>query len=221
MSEEQCGWCKKFFEDLEGHVCDEFDDESNGDDIGLPMHDMDGDYLHEEGQEDATMGEFVPLFGTSRIVDMDYAKAEPKIMAKYEEFLAEQEAKKPRVCLAIELYHGREDPDQNLEDWGSQGPVFLDIEYFHMAYLSDPNVGGAIDFLTTKGDLIYYDGIYYGDISVFLFDKDNPEHVQTYGDRIVKYDKRKAKLAEPPQEDPGKKARRLWMPERGGNNETK
>lgn len=72
--------------------------------------------------------------------------------------------------VAIELFHGRKSPDEQLDDWGTQGPVFL-VDYVHVTYLCDiklgipePNGDGDLRFVE---DLVYYDGAYYGDWSVF------------------------------------------------------
>jgi len=72
--------------------------------------------------------------------------------------------------VAIELFHGRTNPDEDLECWGSQGPVFL-VDYVHVTYcgglkLGIPEPAGDGD-LRYVGDLVYYDGVYYGDWSVF------------------------------------------------------
>ena len=80
--------------------------------------------------------------------------------------------------VGLELFHGRRHPHEKLEDWGSQGPVFL-VDYVHVTYLWDIKLGirepaGDGD-LERVEDLIYYDGIYYGDWSVFpaaLLEKD-------------------------------------------------
>jgi hypothetical protein len=72
--------------------------------------------------------------------------------------------------VAIELFHGRTSPDQHLDTWGSQGPVFL-VDYVHVTYLCEIKLGipepagdGDLRFVE---DLVYYDGIFYGDWSVF------------------------------------------------------
>ena len=71
--------------------------------------------------------------------------------------------------VALELFHGRSDPEEHLEDWGSQGPVFL-VDYVHVTYLCEIKLGipepagtGDLHFVE---DLVYYDGVYYGDWSV-------------------------------------------------------
>jgi hypothetical protein len=97
--------------------------------------------------------------------------------------------------VAIELFHGRTSPDEHLENWGSQGPVFL-VDYVHVTYLCDiklgidhPNGDGDLCFVE---DLVYYDGFYYGDWSVFSPAILNKEQ----NSRIVEFDHEKA---DPPE----------------------
>jgi hypothetical protein len=72
--------------------------------------------------------------------------------------------------VALELFHGRSSPDEHLDTWGTQGPVFL-VRYVHVTYLCDIKLGidepaGDGDLHFVK-DLVFYDGCYYGDWSVF------------------------------------------------------
>lgn len=100
-----------------------------------------------------------------------------------------------KAKVALELFHGRRDPEEQLEEWGSQGPVFL-VDYVHVTYLCDIKLGipepagdGDLRFVE---DLVYYDGIYYGDWSVF-----SPDILEAdQRARIVDYD---ATKAQPPQ----------------------
>jgi len=71
--------------------------------------------------------------------------------------------------VAIELFHGRTDPSEDLHGWGSQGPVFL-VDYVHVTYagnvkLGIPEPAGHGDLRYVE-DLLFYDGVYYGDWSV-------------------------------------------------------
>ena len=72
--------------------------------------------------------------------------------------------------IAIELSHGRTSPDEQLEAWGQQGPVFL-VDYVHVTYCGDLKLGLPEPVgdgeLPLGDDLVFYDGIYYGDWSVF------------------------------------------------------
>src|SRR5437870_1469940 len=72
--------------------------------------------------------------------------------------------------VGLELFHGRTDPTAAMDNWGSQGPVFL-VRYVHNTYHADlklgiPEPAGDGDLKIEDG-LVYYDGIYYGDWSVF------------------------------------------------------
>lgn len=68
----------------------------------------------------------------------------------------------------LRLFHGRKDPNQDMDDWGEDGPCFK-IEYAHVTYMGSIkiNVDGEDGELYTVGDLVYYDDMYYGDWSVF------------------------------------------------------
>jgi hypothetical protein len=97
--------------------------------------------------------------------------------------------------VALELFHGRTSPDEHLDNWGRQGPVFL-VDFVHLTYLCDiklgidhPNGDGDLRFVE---DLVYYNGIYYGDWSVFSPAILNEEQKS----RIVEFDHSKA---EPPE----------------------
>ena len=72
--------------------------------------------------------------------------------------------------LYIRLFHGRIDPVQDMDDWGSDGPVFGPYKFVHTTYascikLADEN--DDIDELFIFEDMLYYEGVYYGDWSVF------------------------------------------------------
>ncbi len=80
--------------------------------------------------------------------------------------------------LAIKLFHGRQRPDEDLSDWGSDGPL-LRIEYLHSVYfttfrlgLHDHNevwleawVHGKQDGVLVD-DLFHYDDMFYGDWNI-------------------------------------------------------
>lgn len=80
------------------------------------------------------------------------------------------------MAIYLELFHGRHSPDEELDDWGFQGPVIGPMPFFHMTYgchikMGDPdskNQGIHIEELQvdTEG-LIHFNGAWYGDVSVF------------------------------------------------------
>jgi len=71
--------------------------------------------------------------------------------------------------LYIRLFHGRTNPDQNMDDWGFDGPVLGPYQFVHTTYVSRIRLGrldGNCDELLIHEDMLYYDGGYYGDWSV-------------------------------------------------------
>lgn len=75
--------------------------------------------------------------------------------------------------MYLQLLHGRKSPDEQLDDWGPDGPCFGPLSWVHITYLTSINVGvseqsigpmvGAPDPMYFVDDLLYYDGMYYGD----------------------------------------------------------
>ncbi len=82
------------------------------------------------------------------------------------------------IVLAIKLFHGRHRPDEQLGDWGEDGPL-LKIEYLHVVYFTtfriglqeddevwlEPWVHGKQDGVLVD-ELIHYDGMFYGDWNI-------------------------------------------------------
>jgi len=70
--------------------------------------------------------------------------------------------------MILHLYHGRKTPDENLEDWGEDGPS-IKIVLFVWTYSSLRiwrTVDGDFEWLDVKDDLIFYNGVYYGDFEI-------------------------------------------------------
>lgn len=40
----------------------------------------------------------------------------------------------------LHLFHGRDAVDQDMEDWGFDGPTIGPLRYVHLTYLSDPKI---------------------------------------------------------------------------------
>ena len=98
-------------------------------------------------------------------------------------------------CVFVSLYHGREDPDEDMEAWGVEGPIFL-FQYMHMVYRSlffGEELEDISALFVKKGnpsDLIYYDGVYYGDMMIGVC-ADEADY-EAFSRRIQKYDNAKA-----------------------------
>ena len=72
--------------------------------------------------------------------------------------------------LYIRLFHGRTNPEQDMDEWGSDGPVFGPYEFVHITHASCVRFGrqnGNCDSLYVYEDMLFYNGAYYGDWSVF------------------------------------------------------
>lgn len=81
----------------------------------------------------------------------------------------------------IELYHGRKDPNQDMDDWGTEGPILGPLNCVVTTYLHTIRLLRFCDengedlppkehvelFLAVYDDMIYYDGVFYGDWAVF------------------------------------------------------
>jgi len=88
--------------------------------------------------------------------------------------------------LYLKLFHGRNDPAEDMDDWGFDGPVFGPYQSIHTTYtyhLKMNRTDGGMDELRIVGDMIFYDNKYYGDWSVY----ETPEE-----SLIEKYDVSKA-----------------------------
>lgn len=68
--------------------------------------------------------------------------------------------------IYINLFHGRTDPEQNLEDWGTEGPILGPFKYCHITYLGGFLKLGDDMVLNCFEDMVYYDGVFYGDFSI-------------------------------------------------------
>lgn len=70
--------------------------------------------------------------------------------------------------VVIHFYHGRENKDQQMDDWGTDGPSILATEVvLNREGLSYKEVGsGFTTHLLYDEDLLLVNGIYYGDVEV-------------------------------------------------------
>lgn len=91
----------------------------------------------------------------------------------------------------VQLFHGRKAPDQDMADWGEPGPVFV-VDWFHVTYVNHIRMGNDGDDnmgLNLVEDMLYYDGMYYGDWSVF---SDSSVEIEAFRDRFQMYEAAKA-----------------------------
>ena len=99
----------------------------------------------------------------------------------YEDLPLIERMKSPEAGnIQIHFYHGREDPEQDMDDWGEDGPT-LYCQWIHFAYLSDICLGieGDADHGPAKEDGIFFHNdmvaikqgektMYYGDWEIVV-----------------------------------------------------
>lgn len=73
--------------------------------------------------------------------------------------------------LYIRLFHGRTDPAQDMDGWGSDWPVLGPYEFVHTTYSAFVRLakkdGDCDELNILEKDMLYYDSVYYDDWSVF------------------------------------------------------
>lgn len=81
--------------------------------------------------------------------------------------------------LYLKLLHGRKDPNEQMEEWGSNGSNIGPLSWCHITYLSSINIGflngsdtapmlHKKDGMCFIDDMLYFNGIYYGDWELFI-----------------------------------------------------
>lgn len=70
-----------------------------------------------------------------------------------------------RTGVYVELFNGRRHPDEQLDDWGADGPLLGPFNVVHITYNGDPRIDTEEDryLQLVEGHLLYYDGMFYGD----------------------------------------------------------
>ncbi len=97
------------------------------------------------------------------------------------QYLKDIECVKPsKPGMYLVLTHGRSFPEEELHDWGPDGPCFGPLEYCHITYLSSINIAKEGDHEGTgpmsndsdplyfTKELLYYNGMYYGDFELLM-----------------------------------------------------
>ena len=112
--------------------------------------------------------------------------------------------------LYLKLFHGRKDPTEQMDDWGSDGPIFGPYSYIHTTYAHSIKMGldsDTVHDLYAIEDMIYYDGMYYGDWSIFpdaTFAKEDQTLHEVY-DSAKAQPPKKEKTTEPDLAEPSVK----------------
>ena len=79
--------------------------------------------------------------------------------------------------MYLRLYHGRTDPDQEMEDWGFNGPTFGPLSAYVHTYCCTFRIhdesGSTEIWLDKYDDMILWDGCFYGDLEIFTAKTDD------------------------------------------------
>ena len=73
------------------------------------------------------------------------------------------------MSVYIQLLHGRQDPDQDMPDWGFAGPrlgPFVAVRVVYMTEVFCIDQTGESLNLRLVGDLLLWEGAYYGDFEI-------------------------------------------------------
>lgn len=70
--------------------------------------------------------------------------------------------------LYLRLFHGRADPSDVLNDWGTDGPTIGPFDAYHSTYCEALELwNGETSFeLSADRALIHFDGVFYGDFEI-------------------------------------------------------
>lgn len=155
-----------------------------------------GDRVIERGSNEKGTVEYVDRtgkYGGHVVVSWDRA-GRPNIDAC--KLILETPASPDGVYL--QLFHGRTNPNQDMEDWGTDGPVFGPLRYVHNTYKSNIKlgVGDQDEEIWFYEDMVYYDGVHYGDWSVIP--AATVEGNRDLRSRLATFDPEKAKLPTKP-----------------------
>lgn len=71
------------------------------------------------------------------------------------------------MAVYLRLFHGRDYIEEQLNDWGDNGPILGPLPYVHVTYHSEIKIGDDYEPLRIVRDLVLYKGKYYGDWSIF------------------------------------------------------
>lgn len=90
--------------------------------------------------------------------------------------------------MYLMLFHGRENPDQDMDDWRFNGPIIGDVNIswtYHTIKIHDPRDGDFF-FLPIHDDMVVLNGKYYGDFEV-VERSDFKKNFQDQVSRVISY----------------------------------
>lgn len=72
------------------------------------------------------------------------------------------------MSVYLHLFHGRKSLDEQLNDWGTDGPLLGPFEFIQITYANTIRCGTGDDewWLAFDGDCVKYKDVFYGDIDI-------------------------------------------------------
>ena len=73
------------------------------------------------------------------------------------------------MTVYLKLLHGRDDPDQDMNDWGFDGPMlgpFAAVHFTYMCHIRCIALDGDELELEYHEDMLVYEGKFYGDFEI-------------------------------------------------------
>lgn len=94
--------------------------------------------------------------------------------------------------IFLHLFNGRSDPNSPKEDWDDEDGVFIGpLRSVNMTFLKDLRIQDTdeseYEVVPVNGDLIFYDGTYYGDFSI-VSDVPSGENWDTFEPEFLEHD---------------------------------
>jgi hypothetical protein len=92
--------------------------------------------------------------------------------------------------IVVRLFHGRKNPEQELNDWGTDGPFLGPFCHLHVVYGNIRLIeeDGTDHDLIQQEEMVLYQGVYYGDMIVIDY-----ETAKAEGHKIEKFKIKKSK----------------------------
>lgn len=100
------------------------------------------------------------------------------------------------------LFHGRKTRTEVMDNWGTTGPILGPFSWVHTTYSTFIHLGALngdeLGDLTLVDDMVFYEGVYYGDWSVISAETVSENRAKGYFPEIRPYEEAKAQpLSEP------------------------
>lgn len=104
--------------------------------------------------------------------------------------------------MYIRLYHGRNHHDEQLEDWGFEGPIIGDVGVSWTYGSLKIHGDGYFVSLPLHGDMIGFDGKFYGDFELIEKYDYKIHWRKSHADKVLSFEQAQAIVEPPADPDP-------------------